>query len=290
MTSLYHIIQSSYQPAMQQFAGNAANISYCELCTTMPEKPFAYQPSSSSSPVHATPRYTMSASSPPVQLSLSYLVLSYHSPQRTSSASTYETASYGSSSSYTTMLTPEEQFKAEEFIVGDSETFVDTLGEIRPFVEEMIFKTTGTPLDTSIQMTLCCETAFNNQLLRFGGETSNSILGFAIHEPKPRVFVKAGSMEQVLLTFAHEIGHVLSPRLPSTVDEEAKAFAFTLACMEKIKEHNIAGVGEHIRMPKPAENGIHNTALDKVMTLLRTGISALDLFGSMTKHPFQAIH
>src|SRR3989338_4089818 len=54
------------------------------------------------------------------------------------------------------------------------------------------------------------------------------------------IFVLNGSLGRVLLTIGHELGHALSLPLSSPHDEEAKAYAFSLAWMNVIKEHNIA--------------------------------------------------
>ena len=85
------------------------------------------------------------------------------------------------------------------------------------------------------------------------------------------IFVKNDFLGRVLLTFGHELGHVLTQTLNHAQDEEAKAYAFSLAWMRLIKEHNIAGLKEAIVTERPAENGLHNVAFNFVEDLQKRG-------------------
>jgi hypothetical protein len=62
----------------------------------------------------------------------------------------------------------------------------------------------------------------------------------------------------------------MSPTLPDSRDEEAKAFAFSMAWMETIKKHNIAGIGNSI-LPNPARNGLHDVAYEYLLELIQKG-------------------
>ena len=59
--------------------------------------------------------------------------------------------------------------------------------------------------------------------------------------------------------------------------KEAKAFAFSAAWMDTIKKNNIAGIGHSIN-PNPAQNGLHNVAMDFVVKMVNAGKEALTVF------------
>ena len=66
-------------------------------------------------------------------------------------------------------------------------------------------------------------------------------------------------------------------------DEEAKAFAFSIAWMRKIKELNIGNLATAIKLSRPAENGLHNVALDFVMNKIEKGSNPLTLFADLSR-------
>ncbi len=107
-------------------------------------------------------------------------------------------------------------------------------------------------------------------------------IGLSINRRKDglisEIFVKNDFLARVLLTFGHELGHVLTSTLDHAHDEEAKAYAFSLAWMRIIKEHNIAGLREVIVTEKPAENGLHNIAFNFVEGLQKLGKSWWDIY------------
>jgi hypothetical protein len=108
-----------------------------------------------------------------------------------------------------------------------------------------------------------------------------NILGFALNSNgfgPHHIYIKEDYLDSVLLTVGHEIGHVLTPTLPRKVDEEAKAFAFELAWAKTIKEYNIADLASAIQIHIPAQNGLHNVALQFVFHALSKGMSPLELF------------
>lgn len=119
----------------------------------------------------------------------------------------------------------------------------------------------------------------------FGGCAGDGLRGFSLNrygKGTSEIFVKEDHLDSVLLTIGHEIGHVLSPSLPSQKDEEAKAHAFSIAWMECIRDNNICGLKPNIRL-NPARNGLHDVAYDFVQHLLRTGASALDIFKTLAQ-------
>ncbi|MDP6293270.1 MAG: hypothetical protein QGG83_00735 [Candidatus Woesearchaeota archaeon] len=113
-----------------------------------------------------------------------------------------------------------------------------------------------------------------------GGAWSEGIQGFALNSNNNqphRIFVKEGPKDQMLLTLGHEIGHVMTPTLENEHDEEAKAFAFSIAWMQTIIEHDIAGLSSFLN-PQPAMNGLHNVAYGFVQTLIQNGKTAMQAF------------
>ena len=79
------------------------------------------------------------------------------------------------------------------------------------------------------------------------------------------IFVKNDLLGRVMLTLGHELGHVLTPTLANSVNEEAKAYAFSLLWMRVVKENDIANLGDAIVLENPARNGLHDVAFSFVM-------------------------
>jgi len=97
------------------------------------------------------------------------------------------------------------------------------------------------------------------------------------------IFVLNDSLGRVLLTLGHELGHVLTPTLRNHHDEEAKAYAFSILWMEKIRENNIAGLSNSIITELPALNGLHDVAFGFVRKLLKAGKNALEVYTDLIK-------
>lgn len=105
------------------------------------------------------------------------------------------------------------------------------------------------------------------------GKFGPGIQGFALNRQGKgtnEVFARKNNLDRLMLTIGHEIGHVMSPTLPDSRDEEAKAFAFSIAWMDAIKEHNIAGIGNSV-LPNPARNGLHDVAYEYLLELIQKG-------------------
>ncbi|MBW2968703.1 hypothetical protein KY314_01130, partial [Candidatus Woesearchaeota archaeon] len=102
--------------------------------------------------------------------------------------------------------------------------------------------------------------------------------GIGINE----IFVKQNRLDSLMLTIGHEIGHIMSPTLKNTTDEEAKAFAFSLEWMRAIKDNNIAGIAECIN-PNPAKNGLHDKAFEFVTEMIKEGKTPMQIFKELTK-------
>ncbi len=134
--------------------------------------------------------------------------------------------------------------------------------------------------EENIKITVCSESEL--KALHEAGNNlwDNGIQGFSINRfgsGVSEIFVKDNELDRLMLTIGHEIGHVMSPALGDARDEEAKAFAFSLAWMETLAKHNIAGLRKSIA-PMPARNGLHDAAFDFVMDMAESGKKAMQMF------------
>ena len=100
---------------------------------------------------------------------------------------------------------------------------------------------------------------------------------------KSRLGVRLDGIDSESRIIPHELGHVLSRSLADKRDEEAKAFAFSFAWMETIKENNIAGLGRSIVFDNPAKNGIHDIAFNFTWKLIKEGKQALELYWDLVR-------
>lgn len=103
------------------------------------------------------------------------------------------------------------------------------------------------------------------------------------------IFVKNDFLARVLLTVGHELGHVLTEQLTNAQDEEAKAYAFSLAWMRVIKENDIAGLKDAIVTERPAENGVHNIAFFFVEKLMNRGKRVWDIYGALISRKLSCV-
>ena len=173
-------------------------------------------------------------------------------------------------------------FVADDFLAGISTKQVNTKEELMPFAEEAFRQLTGSPLPKDIFITLCTESELAKA---FGEGFTPDVQGFCRNRcgfGTSEVFVKRQELARAMLTLGHEIGHALSPTLPDAKDEEAKAFAFALAWMQAIREHNIGGLTAAI-LPRPAQNGLHNVALHFVLELASAGSTFMETFINLCK-------
>jgi hypothetical protein len=160
--------------------------------------------------------------------------------------------------------------------------FVGHSNEIKEFVEEAFQLTTGRSFPDDIQISVLGEEELKKVHEQIGGKWSSGIQGFAINRKHlgliSEIFIKKGELDQLMLTLGHELGHVLSKKLGSILDEEAKAFAFSIEWMKTIKQHNIANLSTAIQLDRPANNGIHDKALDFVLDLISKGKQAINVY------------
>ncbi len=167
-------------------------------------------------------------------------------------------------------LNPERGFSA---FVGDTE-------ELKSLVEETFLKLTGKDFPDDVQLNLVDGKEMKKM-------HSMNVAGFAVNRKHlgliSEIFIKKDSLDRMMLTIGHEFGHVLTRRIDIPIDEEAKAFAFSLAWMKKIKEENIGNLATAIRLDTPAKNGVHNTALDFVLGLVNKGKEAIGVWIDIVK-------
>ena len=176
-------------------------------------------------------------------------------------------------------------FDPEDFLMPERpETqFIEDAQEIQAFVEQTFRLTTGRELPQDIIISLCAAEEMKDIIEAHNSHWSDGIQGFAINR-KPfisNIFIRKDALDKVMLVVGHEIGHVLSMPLKKKHDEEAKAFAFSLAWMEAIKQHNIADLSNSIKLDKPTQNGLHNVALDFVLNLVKTGKKASEIYSEL---------
>ncbi len=179
----------------------------------------------------------------------------------------------------TASATREYHFAPADFLSGIPTRLVNANEDLLPLVEQAFEKTTNQQFPDGILFNVVSEEVLAKT---FGPGYTPSLQGFCLNRNgfgTSEIFVKQGELAQVMLTLGHEIGHALTPALADARDEEAKAFAFSLAWMEKIKEHNIGNIAVAIH-PEPAHNGLHNVAFNFVMTL---GTNFLETFRDVAK-------
>ena len=190
---------------------------------------------------------------------------------------------------YVTSPKPHSLFIANDFLApGSTARFVGDSEEVREFVQEAFQATTGDEMPQDIQITVLNDKEFIRAHLDYDATTNDGVQGFSLNANGAgvnKIFVRANPIDKLMLTIGHEIGHVLTQTLQNAHDEEAKAFAFSLAWMEAVKEHNIAGIGAHI-LPTPAENGLHDQAFAFVQKLVSTGINSWEAFLQLAKGTF----
>lgn len=200
------------------------------------------------------------------------------------------TQSYSPSTQYVSNKAdlPHSSIIVEEFLAKDRpETpVINTLGEIKTVIDEAFKSITSHdfPHD-AIRIAILPKDGFKEAFFKTGGAWSEGIMGFSLNrfgKGISEIVVKEEHLDSLLLTIGHEIGHVLSPSLPSIQDEEAKAHAFSLAWMETIRDNNIAGLKPNILI-NPAKNGIHDVGFEFVRHLMSAGSSALDVFRTLSK-------
>ncbi len=165
--------------------------------------------------------------------------------------------------------------------------FVGDAAEIKDIIYEAFEKTTGLKFPRDVLVNVVSEKKLKKVHSGLCGKWTEAgkcggIQGFAINRKEKgmmsEVFVKKGELAKTMLTLGHELGHVLTGKLRTALDEEAKAFAFSMAWMKAIKQENIGNLSTTIRLDMPAANGLHNKALEFVLKEAEKGKEAFDIY------------
>lgn len=178
-------------------------------------------------------------------------------------------------------------FEAAPFLATDrpATPIISCADEVKDMIVEAFEKSTGQEFpEDGIRVQVLALEEFKKAHERYG-PWSDGIMGFSINRHGrgvSDVVVREDNLDRLMLTIGHELGHVLSRTLPNAQDEEAKAHAFSLAWMETIREHDIGGLRSNI-VPNPARNGLHDVAFDFVNKLLAAGMSAKDIFLTLSQ-------
>jgi len=158
--------------------------------------------------------------------------------------------------------------------------FIGHAAQVRTWIEEAFEKLVGEKFPKNLRVIIGSE---DDIRAHHHGTWSRGILGFSLNRQgvgTSEIYIKENNLDILMLTIGHEIGHVMSPTLPSPHDEEAKAFAFELAWVNTLITHNIAGLAECFH-PEPAHNGLHDVAYRFVRHIIEQGTSAIDVFANL---------
>jgi len=168
-------------------------------------------------------------------------------------------------------------FIPDNFLVPDQlGMFVGQAEEVKEFVESAFELMFHQPFPKDIKVSILDSEKFH-QLAPHTGTVGLSInrRQFGLMS---EIFIKNDFLGRVMLTIGHELGHVLTPTLQNKHDEEAKAYAFSLAWIKAIKQNDIAGLRNAIVTENPAQNGLHNVAFNFVEKMLKTGKESWDVY------------
>jgi hypothetical protein len=176
-------------------------------------------------------------------------------------------------------------FSPDVFLSDDRapSAFVSNFEEIREFSEQAFENIMEKKLPNDIVFNVCSWQELIREYPEFSEQGRPDVLGFAINRRhlslSSIIFARKDNLDRLLLTIGHEIGHVISRQLSIGVDEEAKAFAFSIAWADAIRKNDIAGLKKSIKGTiAPAENGLHDRALMFVLDKIRKGMSAIEVF------------
>ncbi|HIH42429.1 TPA: hypothetical protein HA246_02175 [Candidatus Woesearchaeota archaeon] len=155
--------------------------------------------------------------------------------------------------------------------------------ETKQIIEQTFIKLVGEDLPDDIVINVCSKDELKKAHTANNGTWSEGIQGFAVNRKQhgliSEVFVLESELDRLMLTVGHEIGHIMSKPLETVHNEEAKAFAFSIAWINTIVDNNIANLEQSFVInEKPARNGVHDVAFDFVQQLIRTGKEAINVF------------
>ena len=191
---------------------------------------------------------------------------------------------------YLTNRKAQEYFSPAVFLKDIPTEFITSGDEEQEKITKSLVKdafeaTTGKTLPKDLSIRICNEEQMKAFHKSNNGKWNPGIRGFSINRRgfgTSEVFVMEDELAKLMLTMGHEIGHVTSLPMSNPIDEEAKAFSFSMAWMNSIKENNIGELSTVIN-PRPANNGLHNVAFDFVLSLMKKGRNALEVYLELIK-------
>lgn len=213
-----------------------------------------------------------------------HVILQHASYSSTCSIPTWYGSTHYAHASYS--INPKSQysfipFAPEDFTTGFSLGYAASDSEINPILEECFFAITGQSLPDNISIHVLESSEFRSIQMSLSGKWHPGVRGLSLNangKGASEIFIEQGPIELVTVVAGHEIGHVITPTLKDKTAEEAKAFAFTIAWIEAIKQNNIRNMTACVKIPEPARNGLHDKALMFVIAELLSGISPINLF------------
>lgn len=151
--------------------------------------------------------------------------------------------------------------------------FINTDEEIEELTKLLFKIITKKEFPNNLIIKVCSEQEFE-QL-----HPNPAVLGISLNTGTiNKIFVRASPLDKLIITIGHEIGHLLTPPLNKKHDEEAKAFAFEFAWVKAIKDYNIHNLAPNLKIPLPANNGLHDIAFNFVANLINQGLDPLNIF------------
>ncbi|HIG92780.1 TPA: hypothetical protein HA234_01120 [Candidatus Woesearchaeota archaeon] len=209
------------------------------------------------------------------------------SPKAFSYSSSAHISAYKFNPSQYQFLTTQAEyhFQPDTFLKpGREGMFVGKAEEIRPYIEQAFELMFQEAFPADIKISVC-----NGEQFRAIAPHPGTI-GLSINRRREgllsEIFVLNDSLARVMLTIGHELGHVLTETLDHGPDEEAKAYAFSLAWMKVIQEQDIAGLGDSFVTENPAHNGLHDVGFAFVHHLLKQGRKAREIYRGLIERIF----
>ena len=177
----------------------------------------------------------------------------------------FQTYSNNSQQNYISFIPQAEyHFQPDNFLKpGKEGIFVGEATQIKEHIEETYEKMFNQKFPSDVKISILNQNDFSKLA------PSQGTVGLSINRSQQgllsEIFVKNDLLGRVMLTLGHELGHVLTPTLANSVNEEAKAYAFSLLWMRVVKENDIANLGDAIVLENPARKGLHDVAFSFVM-------------------------
>lgn len=166
--------------------------------------------------------------------------------------------------------------------------FVGSIGDIAHYIQQAFEAVTGSTLPNDVLMEIVTREELKQRHEKVGGAWSPGIQGFSVNKQgfgNSSIVVKENELDKLMITLGHEIGHIMTFTLNNQHDEEAKAFAFEMAWIDALVEHNIANLAVSINPnPMPAMNGLHDVAFMFVQKQMKQkSKKPLDIFGELSR-------